>query len=74
LKTYARTANYNIINQDRIQTGGAISFQKEFDNFKDLFTTKRKKDKLQLSVTPEVKDTSIRFAPVPDSAIQPIKK
>ncbi len=74
LKTYARTANYNIINQDRIQTGGAISFQKEFDNFKDLFNTKRKKDKLQLSVTPEVKDSSIRFAPVPDSAIQPIKK
>ncbi|MCC6584149.1 MAG: translocation/assembly module TamB domain-containing protein, partial [Chitinophagales bacterium] len=74
LKTYARTANYNIINQDKIQTGGAISFQKEFDNFKDLFNTKKKKEKLQLTITPEVKDTSIRFAPLPDSAIQPIKK
>ncbi|MBP6048667.1 MAG: translocation/assembly module TamB domain-containing protein [Chitinophagales bacterium] len=45
LKTYARTANYDIINQDRIRTGGAISFQKDFDNIKDLFQLKNKKEK-----------------------------
>ncbi len=45
LKTYARTANYDIINQDRIRTGGAISFQKDFDNIKDLFQLRDKKEK-----------------------------
>ena len=45
LKTYARTANYDIINQDTIRTGGAISFQKDFDNIKDLFQLKNKKEK-----------------------------
>jgi hypothetical protein len=45
LKTFARTANYDILNQDKIRTGGAISFQKDFDSFKELFTTKRKKEK-----------------------------
>ncbi len=43
LKTYARTANYDIINQDKIRTGGSISFQKEFDSLKDLFKPKKKK-------------------------------
>lgn len=65
LKTYARTANYNIINQDKIQTGGAISFQKEFDNFRDLFKRKPKPEKLQLNITPQ--DTTIKFSPTPDS-------
>ncbi|MEZ5026477.1 MAG: hypothetical protein R2739_07850 [Chitinophagales bacterium] len=45
LKTYARTANYDIINQDRIRTGGAISFQKDFDSFKDLFQLREKRKK-----------------------------
>jgi hypothetical protein len=44
-KTFARTANYDILNQDKIRTGGAISFQKDFDNLKDLFTTKKKREK-----------------------------
>jgi hypothetical protein len=45
LKTYARTTNYttDIINQDRVRTGGAISFQKDFDSLKELFTPKGKK-------------------------------
>ncbi len=47
LKTYARTTNYttDIINQDRVRTGGAISFQKDFDSLKELFRPKNKKDK-----------------------------
>jgi hypothetical protein len=52
LKTYARTANYDIINQDRIRTGGAISFQKEFDNIKDLFRRKSKKEKAKTEANP----------------------
>ncbi|HRH56615.1 MAG TPA: translocation/assembly module TamB domain-containing protein [Chitinophagales bacterium] len=65
LKTYARTANYNIINQDRIQTGGAISFQKDFDNFKDLFKRKPKPEKVVLDLAPP-QDTSIIFTPKKD--------
>lgn len=71
LKTYARTANYDLINQDRIRTGGAISFQKEFDNFRDLFKRKAKPEPYKLNITPP--DSSIRFNPVPDSSIKPIK-
>lgn len=52
LKTYARTANYNILNSDKIQTGGAISFQKEFDNLKDLFKRKPRKEKVTLDIAP----------------------
>lgn len=37
LKTFARTGNFDIINQDRVRTGGAVAFQKDFDNFKELF-------------------------------------
>ena len=50
LKTYARTANYNILNTDRIQTGGAISFQKDFDNFKDLFKRRTRPEKVTIDV------------------------
>ena len=42
LKTYARTANYDLINQDKIRTGVAISFQKNFDNIQELFKRKIK--------------------------------
>lgn len=37
LKTFAKTGNFDIINQDRVRTGGAIAFQKDFDSFKELF-------------------------------------
>ena len=65
LKTYARTANYDLINQDRVRTGVAISFQKDFDNFKDLFSRKARKQKPTI-------DTSnmhqqINFVPLKDS-------
>jgi hypothetical protein len=53
LKTFARTANYDILNQDKIRTGGAISFQKDFDSFKELFTTKKQKEKQQEEQKPE---------------------
>ena len=72
LKTYARTANYDIINQDRIRTGGAISFQKDFDNFKDLFNTKAKqKKKLQqeFEIMEKEKASNILFTPVNDTTI-----
>jgi hypothetical protein len=72
LKTYARTANYDIINQDRIRTGGAISFQKDFDNFKDLFNTKAKqKKKLQqeIEIMEKEKASNILFTPVNDTTI-----
>lgn len=61
LKTYARTTNYttDIINQDRVRTGGAISFQKDFDSFKELFTPKNKKKK----DTPP-RDTTSFFMPL----------
>ncbi len=61
LKTYARTANYNIFNSDRVQTGGAISFQKEFDNIKELFKRKPKLEKVRLEI------------PTKDSSVLPIK-
>ena len=65
LKTYARTANFDLINQDRIRTGGAISFQKEFDNFKDLFSRKAKKQKAPSDAKPE--ENNIKFVPSPDA-------
>ncbi len=65
LKTYARTANYNIINQDKIQTGGAISFQKDFDNFKELFKRKPKPAKIIIENNP--KNSNILFIPLIDS-------
>lgn len=69
LKTYARTANYDLINQDKIRTGGAISFQKEFDNFKDLFKLRSKSNK---TPQPEIikTDTTIQFTPLKDTAIK----
>jgi hypothetical protein len=45
LKTFARTANYDLINQDRIRTGGAIAFQKDFYRFGDIFKRSNKKQK-----------------------------
>jgi hypothetical protein len=45
LKTFARTANYDLINQDRIRTGGAFAIQKDFDKFEDLFKRQNKKEK-----------------------------
>lgn len=66
LKTYARTANYNIINSDRVQTGGAISFQKEFDSFKELFKRKPKIEKVELDLPP----ADSTKAPIkPDSSV-----
>ena len=68
-KTYARTANYDIINQDKIRTGVAISFQKDFDNIKELF---KPKNKSQLQ--PEIKSTkteqNILFTAPKDSTKQ----
>lgn len=43
LKTFAKTGDFDIINQDRVRTGGAIAFQKDFDNLKDLFQLKKNK-------------------------------
>jgi hypothetical protein len=37
LKTFAKTGNFDIINQDRVRTGGAIAFQKDFDSMRELF-------------------------------------
>ncbi len=65
LKTYARTANYDLINQDKIRTGGAISFQKEFDNLKDLFKRKPLPIKIQVNNVPQ--DSTIKPEPVFDS-------
>ncbi|MDB5226662.1 MAG: hypothetical protein JWN78_855 [Bacteroidota bacterium] len=77
LKTYARTANYDIINQDKIRTGGSVSFQKEFDNFKELFARPKKADKVQLarlpdtiSVRSKVNDSMILIIPAKDSIIK----
>ncbi len=42
LKTFAKTGDFDIINQDRLRTGGAISFQKDFDSLKELFTPNKK--------------------------------
>jgi hypothetical protein len=41
LKTFAKTGEFDIINQDRVRTGGAIAFQKDFDSFKEFFQTRR---------------------------------
>lgn len=60
LKTYARTANYDLINQDRIRTGGAISFQKDFDNIKELFKRKNKKQ-TQLPIQGNKEEQNINF-------------
>ncbi|MCB9033747.1 MAG: hypothetical protein H6553_07915 [Chitinophagales bacterium] len=43
LKTFAKTGDFDIVNQDRLRTGGAISFQKDFDKLKELFKTNKKK-------------------------------
>lgn len=70
LKTYAKTANYDIINQDKIRTGGSVSFQKEFDNLKDLFRTKKKSDQQQSSaapVTPKKEEPPVQFQPAPSN-------
>lgn len=66
LKTYARTANYDLINQDKIRTGGAISFQKDFDNFKELF---KRKNKITTTPTQEKKEekNNINFHPPADT-------
>ena len=77
LKTYARTANYDIINQDRIRTGGSVSFQKEFDTFKELFARPKKIDKVSLARVPDtisiksnVNDSMIQMIPSKDTIIK----
>jgi hypothetical protein len=71
LKTYAKTANYDILNSDRIRTGGAISFQKEFDNIKELFPKKKKKENPPTPLPPLVKpdSTIIKFPTIKDSIV-----
>ncbi|HNF48656.1 MAG TPA: hypothetical protein PLF48_04700 [Chitinophagales bacterium] len=45
LKAYGKASNYDIFGQDRFRTGGAISFQKDFDDFRDLFKIQNKRNK-----------------------------
>lgn len=69
LKTYAKTANYDILNSDRIRTGGAISFQKEFDNIKELFPKKKKNPPTPLPPLVKPDSTIIKFPTIKDSIV-----
>lgn len=70
LKTYARTANYDLINQDKIRTGVAISFQKNFDNIKELFKRKLKNNQQEQEKEKVEKNNILFNTPIKDSIKQ----
>ncbi|HOU47676.1 MAG TPA: hypothetical protein PLL99_07720, partial [Chitinophagales bacterium] len=70
LRTYARTANYDLINQDKIRTGVAISFQKNFDNIKELFKRKLKNNQQEQEKEKVEKNNILFNTPIKDSIKQ----